>query len=198
MAPSQFEKVVGLQDHVVEFKKGQRLLAVEPQLDGLECQHPIDREVAADIAQERYVLQRVEPIGIVDEQCVGRAVAEFEETVKSTADTGDIGADLGIVEQLSGFVLARRVTDPRGAATHQHDRPVAGALQPAQHHDLHQRADMQAVRRRIEADIGGHRRVGGEGVEGVEIRALVQVTALDDRADEIGLGRRHDGSSLHG
>ena len=39
------------QDHVVEFEERQRLLAVEPLLDGIEAQHPVDREMLADVAQ---------------------------------------------------------------------------------------------------------------------------------------------------
>ena len=49
---------------------------------------------------------------------------------------------------------------PRGrrpcrAAAHQRDRLVAGLLQPVQHHDLYERADMQRRRGAVEADIGG-------------------------------------------
>jgi hypothetical protein len=32
---------------------------------------------------------------------------------------------------------------------------MAGLLHPVQHHDLDQRPGMQALRRRVEADIGG-------------------------------------------
>ena len=57
--PRQLEEVVGLQDHVVEFEEGQRLLAVEPRLDALEAQHPVDAEVPADVAQEVEVVEPV-------------------------------------------------------------------------------------------------------------------------------------------
>ena len=55
---------------------------------------------------------------------------------------------------------------------------VAGLLQPVQHHDLDQRAGMQARRRRVEADIGGHRFLGEQLVEAGLIRDLVDEAAL--------------------
>jgi hypothetical protein len=54
MAQRQFAEVVGLKDHVVEFEEGQRLFAIEAQLDQIEGQHAIDREMRADRAQHRY------------------------------------------------------------------------------------------------------------------------------------------------
>ena len=62
-------------------------------------------------------------------------------------DAGDIGADLGIGEQLARLVLAGRIADLGGAAADQHDRLVARLLQLAQHHDRDEIADMQARRR---------------------------------------------------
>ena len=60
-------------------------------------------------------------------------------------------------EQLAAFVLARRVADHRRAAAHQRDRLAARLLQPVQHHDLDERADVQRRRGAIEADVGDER-----------------------------------------
>jgi len=46
----KLHEIVGLQNHVVEFEKRQRLLALEPQLHRVERQHLVDGEVPADIA----------------------------------------------------------------------------------------------------------------------------------------------------
>ena len=35
-------EIVSLQDHVVEFEEGHRLLALKPKLDRIERQHPVD------------------------------------------------------------------------------------------------------------------------------------------------------------
>ena len=49
------------------------------------------------------------------------------------------------------------IADLGRAAAHQHDRPVSRLLQPAQHHDLDEVADVEARRGRVEADVGGDR-----------------------------------------
>ena len=51
--------------------------------------------------------------------------------------------------------LAARIADHAGAAADDRDRRVAEPLQPRERHHRQQRADVQARRRRIEADVGG-------------------------------------------
>jgi len=63
-------------NHVVEFEERQRLLSLQAQLHAVEGQHAVDREVFADVAQERDVGEGVEPVGVVDHDRVGRAAAE--------------------------------------------------------------------------------------------------------------------------
>ena len=75
IAAVQLQVVVGLQQHIVELDEAQRLLPVEPRLDALKGQQPIDREMLADIAQEIDVMQLIQPLSIVDERRVGRPVA---------------------------------------------------------------------------------------------------------------------------
>ncbi len=48
------------------------------------------------------------------------------------------GGDVGVRQQPPRLVPARRVADLGSAATHQHDRPVPGALQVPEQHDRHQ------------------------------------------------------------
>ena len=80
----------------------------------------------------------------------------------------------------------------RGAAAHQRDRPVAGLLQPVQHHDLDQRADMQGRRGAVEADIGHDLARERLLVEAGEIRALVEIAALQKGAQEVGFRTKID------
>ena len=54
----QLDEIVGLQDHVVEFEERQFLFALEPHLHRVEGEHAVDREVAADVAQEVDVVER--------------------------------------------------------------------------------------------------------------------------------------------
>ena len=150
----QLDKIVGLQDRIVEFQKAERLVALEPKPDAVLGQHPVDREMPPDIAQQGDVTQLVEPVGIVDHHGVAGAIAEMQELCEDRADARHVAGDLGIIEQLACFVLAGRIADPRRSPAHQDDRLVAILLEEAQQHDRHQAADMQAVRRAIIADIG--------------------------------------------
>src|SRR3546814_1203630 len=74
-APRQFQKVIGLQYHVVELKEAQRLLPVQPQLYCVETQHPVHRKMLADVPQEGDVFQLVQPLGIIDHASLGWAIA---------------------------------------------------------------------------------------------------------------------------
>jgi hypothetical protein len=66
-------------------------------------------------------------------------------------------------QHLAALVAPGGIADPRGAAAHHHDRLVPGLLQAAQHHDLHQAADMQRGRGGVEADIARHDLLAARG-----------------------------------
>jgi hypothetical protein len=107
-------------------------------------------------------------------------------------DAGHVARDLLVGEQLARLVLARGIADLGRAAAHQHERPVAAALQPAQDHDLHQAADMQAVGGAVEPDIGGRNPAHQALVERLEVGYLVNEAAFMDDAEEVRFrGRRH-------
>ena len=63
--------------------------------------------------------------------------------------------DLLARQQRALLRLAARIADHAGAAADDRDRRVAEALQPRQRHHRQQDADVQARRRRIEADVRG-------------------------------------------
>ncbi len=101
----------------------------------------LTREMPADIAQEFDVVQRGQPFSVIRHQ--GLAGAEIEELRKGLADLVLVGVDLFDGQDLARLITAGRIADPGGAAAHQRDGPVAGALQPGQHHDRDQMADMK-------------------------------------------------------
>ena len=178
MAARQLEEVIALQDHVVEFEEGERLLAVEPQLHRVEAQHAVDGEVHAIVAQEVDVVQVVQPVGVVGHQRVRRAIAELQELGEGLADARQVGGDLFHRQHLARLVLERRVADLGGAAAHQRNRLVAGLLHPAQHHDLHERTRVQGGGRGVEADIAGDPARLGLSVQRFGVRDLVDEPAL--------------------
>ena len=110
--------------------------------------------------------------------------------VRKRSNTRRIAAMLASMsssrQQLAALVLARRIADLGRAAAHQHDRPVARLLQPAQHHDLDQAADMEARRGRVEADVGGDDLPLRQRVERRGVGQLVDVAALVEQLEEGG------------
>ena len=184
MPPPELDEVVGLQHHIVELEEAQRLLALEPQPHAVERQHAVDREMPSDVAQERDVAQPVEPGRVVDHDGGVGHIAEIEEAIEDPPDAGDVAGDVGVAQQPAAVILAGGVADLGGAAAHQHDRPMAGLLQPAQQHDSDQAADVQAVGRGIEADIAADHARRETLVERLEVGALMQEAAGDDVREE--------------
>ena len=183
----QLHEVVALHDHVVEFEKGQRLFALQTQLHAVHGQHPIDGEMPADIAQKRDVLQFAEPIIVVRHDRARGAAVKAQVAGEYLADSGDIGLDLLLREQPARFIPPRGVADHRDVP----GVPARLVLQAAQHHYLHEAADVQAVGRRIETDVGGYDAGSCPGIQGRSIRYLVDVAALTERAQKIRLELIH-------
>ena len=147
--------------------------------------------MAAVVAQEIDVVELVEPVGVVDENGVIVALTEAHEFAEHQLDAADIGGDLCVGEKLARLVLAGGIADLGGAAADQHDRPVPGLLQFAQHHDAEQIADMEARRRAVEADIAGDGFGAGEPVERCFVGHLVNVAAGLKLVQELRFGGAH-------
>ncbi len=192
IAPCELDEVVALQQHVVELDERQLLLTVEAQLRRIHRQHSVDREMAADVTQELDVVQRRQPLGIVDHDGLARAVAERQEPRKHALDRILVRVDGLDGKNAPRLVAARGIADARGAAAHQRDR-LAGArgLQPVQHHDRQQMADVERGGGAVVADVGDDLALCGERIESGKIGALMDVAALDENVQEIGLVRRH-------
>ena len=82
---------------------------------------------------------------------------QVEEAPELTPDRLEVGRELLGGEESPFVGLASRVADQPGAAPGEQDGAMAGELQPAQREDAEQVPDVQAVRGRIEAGIGGRR-----------------------------------------
>ena len=113
------------------------------------------------------------------------AAAEREHLGKDLLDAVLVALDLLHRPDGARLVLARRIADARRAAPHEDDRLVAGLLQPVEHHDLDQRADMQRRGRAVEADVAYGAAGRGERVQPGEVGALVDEAALVERRSEI-------------
>ena len=149
-----------------------------------------------DVAQKVDVVELGEPIGVVGHDGVVLAVAEADEMREGLADAGLVGLDLFNRQKLAALVLARRIADHRRAAAHQRDRLAARLLEPVQHHDLHERADVQRGRRAIKADVARERPRTRLVVQPLKIGALMNETALLHHAQEVGSGSERVGHML--
>ncbi len=145
-------------------------------------QHAVDGEVPADVAQEGDVVEPRQPLGVVDHRRVGLARAEGEELGERLLHSGLVALDILERQDLARLVLAGGIADLRRAAAHQHDGLAAGLLQPVQHHDGDEAADMQRGRRTIVPDIGDKLAFGGQLVEAGRVRALVDEPALGENS----------------
>ena len=139
-----------------------------------------------DLAQERHIFERAQPIVIIDHDRVGRPVTKRQEALEHLADAGDIRVDIGIAQELPALVLAGRIADLGRPAAHQDDRLVPRLLHPAQDHDLDEASDMEARRGRVEADVAGHDLPLRQGVQPGGVGQLVDVAALVEQLEEGG------------
>jgi hypothetical protein len=147
-------EVVGLQQHVREFRVADPVVTLEPAANGVLAHHVVDSQVLADVAKKLEVPKPAQPVGVVDQHRVARTVAKIEESRQLSVNSGDIGSKRRLIQQVALETLAAGIADQAGRAADQHDRPMASPLQPHQQHQWHQVPDVQARRGRIKAGVG--------------------------------------------
>ena len=152
----------------------------------------------ANVAQEIDVIELVQPVGIIRHNGIAAGVFKLEEFGKDRADADQIVVDVVFGQNPAALVLAGRVADPRRAAAHQGDRPVAGLLQPVQHHDRQQRADMQRGGGAVEADISGNLPGGRLGIQNVRLGDLVDKAPFAENVKKVGFIGSHVSSLAPG
>jgi len=133
-------------------------------------------------------MQLIEPISIVRRD---RARPEVEKARENATDRGDIGIDLFAREQRAAGILARGIADLAGAAADERYWPMAGFLQPPQHHDGEKVADMKAGRGCIKTDIGRDRVGACLGVQAFGFRDLMNKSSRRQNLKKIGLVGAH-------
>ena len=188
MALVDLREVIGLQAHIVELDEGEFMLTLQPQLDAIHRQHAVDREMAADVAQEFDVIEPRQPVGVIEQERVAGAFAKAQKSLESRLDRGLVGVDLLHCQQLAALVLAGRIADARGAAADQRQGLAARALEPGQQHDRYEIADMQRGRRAVKADVGRKAALSRLRVEPRKIGALMHKAARNQRGEKFGFG----------
>ena len=94
------------------------------------------------------------PRQVVLDDGAGRRVVEVDEALELTADAvGPVGHGGRVVQ--GAFAGVPGIADHSGRAAGQHDRPVAGLLEPTQRQQRDQVAGVQTRRGRVESRIDG-------------------------------------------
>ena len=199
MVVVELEEVVGLEELVVELEERERDLSVEAIAVGLDRDHSVDREVTADIAEKLDVVEPAQPVAVVEEErVVLLAGVPVEERPELAKDRLAVGGDLLRGEDLAHLGLARGIADHRRAAPEDRDRSVTVLLQEAHRHQLDERARVQRRGGRVEADVEGDH-AGRQGVvDGLDVRDLLEIAALDQRLEGRGLRLVGGGRGSHG
>ena len=151
------EEVIGLQRHVDEFGERDAIFTADPGFHGIFREHVVDREMLAGIAHELEQAERFQPIEIVAQLRAVRLHLKVEVLGQLDADVGDVCFQHLAGEQLPFARLAAGVTDEAGAAPHEGDWGVAGALQAGQPEDRHEVPNVQAGARRVKSVVDGER-----------------------------------------
>ena len=119
-APAQLIKVIGLQQHVIEFQKAQILFSLQSLTDGFGLEHFIDGKMPSDVSEKINVVEILQPVIIMNEES-----SVFPLGVKKARNDGfnefGVLADGLFVLQRTGFVFSRWVADFGGATAQQHD-----------------------------------------------------------------------------
>ena len=147
----QVVEVVGLHDHIVELEEAEALL--HSLLVALGTKHVVDGELSADFTEQFDVIELQEPVRVVDHDRF--AFAELDESLHLSLEAVTVVLD-GLRRHHGTHVgTTGGVADIAGAATDQNDRLVARHLQSLHEAERHEVADMEGVRRRVEADVEG-------------------------------------------
>ena len=177
MALVKLAEIVALQQGIGKLGIGNALvLTLQALLHGVALDHGVDREMLADVAQEIEAVHAAEPVMVI--RHAGRVIAlEAEERGDLVADVVDpAGNHFGGV-QLAFAGLEAGVADHAGGAADQGDRAVPGILEAFEDQHRHQVAQMQAVRRRIEAAIERDLLLAQQLVECLRVGQLRDQTA---------------------
>src|SRR3546814_15032050 len=89
----------------------------------------------ADVPQEGDVFQLFQPLGIIDHDSIGWAIAKGKKSLKHPANGCDILRNRVSGQKLARLILEAGIAVLAGATAHDHDGLVHCALQLAQHHD---------------------------------------------------------------
>ena len=119
----------------------------------VNCEHPVDGEVGAHIPQELDVVERQKPFCVVDHH--GSVILKGQEFFKDLFEFFAVFRNPFLGHDLTQVLSARGVPDHGGSTADQGNGSVPVALHVRHHHNLDEVPNVQAVCRRVKANIKG-------------------------------------------
>mmetsp|Transcript_25493 Transcript_25493/g.75110 ORF Transcript_25493/g.75110 Transcript_25493/m.75110 type:complete len:487 (-) Transcript_25493:652-2112(-) len=162
VSAGQFQKIVRLEYHVIEFQKGEGRLPGQALLDRFEAEHPIDGELRAVIAEELEVGYFREPVVVVHHDGVGGGgvgvgvivAFEGEEFLEYLGDAVGVLLDDLVGQLRTTLVLPRRISHLGRPPSDQHHGTMPRSLKMTEYHNLQERTDVEGIGGGVESQIG--------------------------------------------
>ena len=172
-----------LQQHVAELRVADA--GLEPAAHHVTGEHPVDREVLADVAEEVDRGQARGPVVVVHHR--GPVVAlELEERLDLAMHLLDPTLD-GVERVERALSRLTGVTDHAGGTADQDVRRVPGELQPLGREQLDEVAHVQARSGRVEADVEPDGVLAQGLAERIAVRRVCDETAPVQVSEQLGI-----------
>ena len=171
---TEFQKVVSLHDHVVEFEEGQPLLPT--RFVGFSSQHAVHGEMCPNLAQKFDVVELPQPIAVVDHQRL--ALRKIDETRDLLLEAVAVVLDIRVCQHPAHVRAPRRIADRSRAAAHETHGTMPGTLHVRHRHESEEMSNMKTVCRRVEPCVEGHALFAEQFAHAFFICALSDETAL--------------------
>ena len=118
-------EVIGLHNHIVEFKEGKTLF--HSLLVAFSREHSVNGEASANVAKNLNIVKTEEPIGIVYHNCF--ALAEVDEALHLLFKAIAVVLDCFSCHHLAHICSARGVANHSSTATDKNDGLISCHLQ---------------------------------------------------------------------
>jgi hypothetical protein len=185
--PEEVQEIIGLEQLIIELDEGQTLLHAHPV--GLGGQHPVDAEMAPDVAQESHIIQGQEPIGVVDGD--SPPPVEIQVAVKLGLDRDAEAADRLLRQQRAHLGPAAGIADHSRTAADDGQSAMPGPPQVGHGHDRDETPGMEAGRRAVIADIERDRTFAEHFPHGFFIGHLGDESAVFQFVENVSIHGRH-------
>ncbi len=142
-------KIVRLHYHVIELQKAESFF--HTLFVALGAEHIVYRETRAHVAEQIYVVEIKQPVGVVEHHCF--SFAKLNKTLHLAFEALCVVVYVFSCEHFSHIRAPRGIADHGSAAAYQRDGLVSGLLKPLHQRQRHKVPRSQAVRGTVKSYI---------------------------------------------